>query len=206
MNIKHEIMSIRERNARVEMDKKWEGSWVRRGFIVVITYLVAGVWLEFIHDSYPWPKAFVPAGGYLLSTLTLSFLKQRWMEVNAMPEVLKVSGIVVGGEQKGVKLGFPTINIPLLEKIESGIYAGIVELEGGKYKAAIYIAPQDGSVGLPRGRVLEAHLIGFSGDAYNQHAGVIMKKKIRDVGKFDNEAKLKAAIRRDVEVVRNMEM
>ncbi len=78
MDIESEIRQIQERNQRVELDKAWEVSWARRIFIALVTYVVAGIWLVWIHDSYPWLKAFVPVAGYILSTLSLPALKKWW--------------------------------------------------------------------------------------------------------------------------------
>ena len=78
MDIEKEIVEIKERNSRVEIDKAWERSWTRRLFIAAATYVIAGIWLVMIEDSFPWPKAFVPAVGYLLSTLSLPFVKKWW--------------------------------------------------------------------------------------------------------------------------------
>lgn len=75
-----EIEIIKERNKRVEADKAWETSRTRRGFIAVVTYLIAAVWLLLIDDSYPLLKAFVPAVGYILSTLSLPFVKRWWVK------------------------------------------------------------------------------------------------------------------------------
>ena len=75
---KKEIENIKVRNQKVEFDKAWELSWTRRLFIAVVTYLIAGLWLIIIKDSFPWLKAFVPAGGYVLSTLSLPIIKRWW--------------------------------------------------------------------------------------------------------------------------------
>ena len=74
-----EIENLKNRNKRVELDKAWETSWVRRIFIESITYTIAGIWLSTIDIENPWLNAFVPTGGYVLSTLTLSVLKKWWM-------------------------------------------------------------------------------------------------------------------------------
>ena len=76
--IEKELSAIKERNARVEQDKAWEVSWFRRLFIAAVTYVTAGVWLVIVNDSYPWLKAFVPAAGYILSTLTLPVARAWW--------------------------------------------------------------------------------------------------------------------------------
>ncbi len=72
------MRTIKERNRRVEADKAWEVSWTRRLFIGAATYVTAGIWLVLINDTYPWLKAFVSAGGYVLSTLSLPFIKRWW--------------------------------------------------------------------------------------------------------------------------------
>ena len=80
--LEEEVGSIKERNFRVESDKGWETSWTRRLFITISTYVIAGVWLVMIDDSFPWLKAFVPSAGYLLSTLSLPFIKKWWIAHN----------------------------------------------------------------------------------------------------------------------------
>ena len=80
MDTEKEIQLIKERNMRVELDKFWETSWTRRIFISVATYLVAGIWLVLINKNYPWLKSFVPVLGYLLSTLSLGFLRDWWQK------------------------------------------------------------------------------------------------------------------------------
>lgn len=80
MEIEKEIEIIQERNKRVETDKAWETSWTRRIFIAAVTYAVALWWLNIIDGSSAWLKAFVPTGGYILSTLSLPFIKKWWMD------------------------------------------------------------------------------------------------------------------------------
>jgi hypothetical protein len=79
-NLEKEIEIIKSRNLKVEADKAWEISWARRLLISISTYIVAGIWLVTIQDSFPWLKAFVPAVGYLLSTLSLPFIKKWWIK------------------------------------------------------------------------------------------------------------------------------
>ena len=38
--LKKEIDNIKQRNKRVELDKKWETSWTRRICICILTYIV----------------------------------------------------------------------------------------------------------------------------------------------------------------------
>jgi len=73
------LQSILERNARVEQDKAWETSLTRRGTIALITYLTACLFLWMIENPGFWINALVPTGGYLLSTLTMTTLKNLWI-------------------------------------------------------------------------------------------------------------------------------
>ncbi|MCL5435920.1 MAG: hypothetical protein M1275_02470 [Patescibacteria group bacterium] len=79
MDIEKEIEIIKQRNLRVEADKAWELSWIRRLFITALTYALAGLWLQLVGLSRPWLSALVPALGYLLSTLSLGSVKTWWL-------------------------------------------------------------------------------------------------------------------------------
>ncbi len=65
MDLEKEVLALQARNRKVEGDKAWETSLIRRLTITVATYILAGVWLVLIHDTFPWLKAFVPSLGYL---------------------------------------------------------------------------------------------------------------------------------------------
>jgi hypothetical protein len=79
MDIEQRLAALEQRNAKVDSNKAWEGSWTRRGFIMLVTYAVAVAWLWAIHESNLWLKAVVPVAGFLLSTLTIGPLKQVWV-------------------------------------------------------------------------------------------------------------------------------
>lgn len=73
-----EIQAIKERNKRVEIDKRWETSLTRRLLLILFTYLAIGLYLQAIHVGRAWINAIVPSIGFLLSTLTLNFFKSLW--------------------------------------------------------------------------------------------------------------------------------
>lgn len=77
--LESEIEAIQERNRRVELDKKWETSFTRRGFITLVTYIAA--FLFFFLNEIPSPEsqALIPSGAYFLSTLSLPPLKKWWL-------------------------------------------------------------------------------------------------------------------------------
>ena len=81
-NLEKEIQEIKERNARVELDKKWETSWTRRICICCLTYLVVVLYSVCINKiSNIWLSSFVPVIGFTLSTLSLRFVRKIWEKV-----------------------------------------------------------------------------------------------------------------------------
>ncbi|MEO8863141.1 MAG: hypothetical protein ABI354_02350 [Candidatus Saccharimonadales bacterium] len=73
------LRTIERRNKKVEDDKAWETSWSRRLSIMLLTYLVVVIYLRFVVHIESWINALVPVIGFLLSTLTISFLKKQWL-------------------------------------------------------------------------------------------------------------------------------
>jgi len=78
LSIEERLSRIESRNGKVEADKAWETSWTRRIAIMVLTYLVVSAYLAFVVHIDPWINALVPVIGFLLSTLTIEFIKNRW--------------------------------------------------------------------------------------------------------------------------------
>ncbi len=74
------IEAIEKRNQRVELDKAWEGSWTRRVLIALLTYVIVLFYSYLIDASHPWLQSLVPVGGFLISTLTISVVKERWVK------------------------------------------------------------------------------------------------------------------------------
>lgn len=77
-SLEDRIAQLEARNQRVETDKAWETSWTRRLAIMILTYLVVVAYLHFVIRINPWLNALVPVVGFLLSTLTISYLKSLW--------------------------------------------------------------------------------------------------------------------------------
>lgn len=72
------ISLIEQRNKRVEKDKAWETSMVRRSLLVFFTYLTLAIYFKFVLQMNPWLNAIVPTVGFYLSTLTLPFFRKIW--------------------------------------------------------------------------------------------------------------------------------
>jgi hypothetical protein len=79
------LAEIEARNARVEGDKAWETSWARRLSIMLLTYIIVAFYLHYVVHIHPWINALVPVLGFLLSTLTLTYLKRKWLERRLKP-------------------------------------------------------------------------------------------------------------------------
>lgn len=70
---------LEARNKRVEADKAWETSWLRRLIIMLLTYLTMVCYLSIVVHIDPWINAVVPVAGYFMSTFTVSFIKKWWV-------------------------------------------------------------------------------------------------------------------------------
>ena len=81
--IKKEIEEIKERNKRVELDKKWETSATRKICIAVLTYIVVICYTSLISKiSNVLLSSLVPVIGFTLSTLSLKFVRKIWEKKN----------------------------------------------------------------------------------------------------------------------------
>ena len=74
------LEAIEARNERVSAEKAWETSWVRRSSILGITYLSSLFLLSLLGHQQVFKHALVPPSGYLVSTLSLPWIKNWWLE------------------------------------------------------------------------------------------------------------------------------
>ena len=81
MDIEKRLEQIEARNQKVECDKAWETSHVRKLSIMLITYICAGLFLYSIDSPNFYIAALVPVIGYYLSTLSLPILKNIWLRL-----------------------------------------------------------------------------------------------------------------------------
>ncbi len=111
----------------------------------------------------------------------------------------EVEGTVVVGDERGGTLGFPTANLavePHLLVPAFGIYAGAAL--GGRAAVSIGTNPHYGGLE----RRIEAHLLDFEGDLYDQRLVVELWQRLRDERAFESEAELVEQIARDVDQTR----
>jgi glucose uptake protein GlcU len=79
-NLEQRISAIEERNKKVEADKAWEISWIRRLSIATLTYTVIVVYLSVINNNAPFINALIPSIGFLLSTLVMGSVRSFWQK------------------------------------------------------------------------------------------------------------------------------
>ena len=79
-NLEKEITLIKQRNSRVETNKAWETSFSRKFFVLILTYLVIVTFMHFAQMPAPWANAVVPAVAFMISTLTIPFIKEYWIK------------------------------------------------------------------------------------------------------------------------------
>lgn len=77
--LEEEIIKIKERNKKVELDKSWETSFIRKLSICILTYIVVVIYSHIINNvSNIWLSSLVPVIGFTLSTLSLKVLRKFW--------------------------------------------------------------------------------------------------------------------------------
>jgi riboflavin kinase / FMN adenylyltransferase len=119
-------------------------------------------------------------------------------------------GIVQHGDKRGRTLGFPTANLVPDNALcypGNGIYACRAGLEvDGAWRwwpAAVSIGVRPTFV-TGRGVLIEAYLIGFDGDCYDQELRLEFLRRIRGEKRFDSAEALVEQMHADVELARTV--
>ena len=77
--LENEIVKIKERNKKVELDKAWETSFTRRLCIAILTYIVVVIYSYTISKiNNIFLSSLVPVIGFTLSTISLSGIRKYW--------------------------------------------------------------------------------------------------------------------------------
>ncbi len=75
-DLEKRIVDIEARNIRVEDDKKWETSILRKVLVAVLTYIVVCFFLYLIKAENIFVASLVPVIGFWLSTASLNIIKK----------------------------------------------------------------------------------------------------------------------------------
>ncbi|MFI3241655.1 MAG: hypothetical protein R3Y43_03725 [Alphaproteobacteria bacterium] len=79
MNIEQEIEKIKQRNTKVEADKAWEVSRIRKLIVAFLTYFVMICVMFSLGLDSPFIGAIIPTLGFLLSTVGADLIKKIWV-------------------------------------------------------------------------------------------------------------------------------
>lgn len=81
-NLVDEIEKIKERNKRVELDKKWKKSWKRKICIMILTYIVVIIYSYMIRKiSNILLSSLVPVIGFTLSKINKKYLGKEYKKL-----------------------------------------------------------------------------------------------------------------------------
>jgi FAD synthase len=126
---------------------------------------------------------------------------------NARPAGVRatlIAGTVKHGDQRGRELGFATANLPIDEGIVGdGVWVGTVTLgDGSAYAATVSDGRRVTFYGRDGIRLVEAHLLDFSGDLYGQWVEARLYSRLRLQRRFPDVDALIEQMRQDVEGTR----
>lgn len=100
-----------------------------------------------------------------------------------------MTGIVVSGSRIGRSIGFPTANL-MIENYKlipaSGVYAVEIIHNNHKYKGMLNIGYKPTIIRENKSKSIEAFIIDFDKEIYNEQIRIVFKKKIREEKKFSS--------------------
>lgn len=115
-------------------------------------------------------------------------------------------GLVVRGDGRGRRIGFPTANLAGFDPAKllppAGVYAVRAVLRRGSWMGALHLGPRPTFQGATPS--VEVHLLGFEGDLYGEELRVDFIERIRGVTPFASARALAEQLRRDVARVREI--
>nr|WP_319400196.1 bifunctional riboflavin kinase/FAD synthetase [uncultured Carboxylicivirga sp.] len=117
-----------------------------------------------------------------------------------------LSGRVMGGQQLGRRIGYPTANIEVNESFKlippDGVYACSVHVEGKKYGGMLNIGFRPTVNHNVDHRSLEVHIFDFNRDIYSEEIQVEFLQRVRNEMKFENVEALIEQLKRDEQSIR----
>lgn len=148
-------------------------------------------------------EAFVLNGVNVSSSVVRSFLSAGEVDMAAMclGYHYRLGGTVVGGYHEGRKLGFPTANIDVADKLklvpEAGVYAVKVSIGDSHelHDGMMNIGTRPTFDGTET--TLEVNIFNFSGDLYGRDVCVTFYRRLREERKFSSVNKLVDQLCRD---------
>ncbi|GAA6181972.1 bifunctional riboflavin kinase/FAD synthetase [Shimia sp. NS0008-38b] len=120
----------------------------------------------------------------------------------------RIDGPVIGGEQRGRDLGFPTANMSIddLHQPKYGVYAVLVDVLDGPHQGSYFGAASIGTrpmFGENKANI-ETYLFDFSGDLYGHTLSVGLVDYLRSEQKFESLDALVSQMGRDCDQAREI--
>jgi len=111
-------------------------------------------------------------------------------------------GTVEPGDQRGRDLGFPTANLNLHNEVlpPNGVYAARAE----QHTAVVNVGLRPTFFHATPGRLIEVHVLDFTGDLYGKDIEVALIQKLRGEQKFSSIESLQSQICADIAQVRRL--
>ena len=113
-----------------------------------------------------------------------------------------LTGEIVGGDQRGRQIGFPTANLrPDVNLAPSpGVYEGRLVVQGEPHVCVVNVGfrPTFGEGDMH----IEAHVLDFHREIYGERVRLSFLRRLRDEQRFEDVSELIAQIRSDVDAVR----
>ena len=152
------------------------------------------------------PEPYIKNNKIVSSSLIRSHLEKGFLDKanNLLNRNWTIQGIVQKGRQLGKKIGFPTCNIDIKDYVlaKPGVYAvRVLRKNSTKYLKGIANLGYRPTFNQKK-ILLEVHLFNFSGNLYNKLLSVEFLKFIRKEKKFKNVNKLKAQIKKDLNIAK----
>lgn len=120
-----------------------------------------------------------------------------------------MKGIVSKGSNIGHRLGFPTANLEfnnnVYSNIKNGVYITYVYYDNNKYIGATNIG-NNPSINSVKNKRLEVHILDLDIDLYDKEIKVEFIKKIRDEIKFNSKEELIVQIKKDIDLIRSLDI
>ena len=152
------------------------------------------------------PEPLIKSKKIVSSSLIRNFLEKGLLDKanNLLKRNWAIQGVVKKGRQVGKKIGFPTCNIDIGDYVlaKPGVYAvKILRKNSDKYLKGIANLGYRPTFNQKK-ILLEVHLFNFSGNLYNKLLSVEFLKFIRKEKKFNNVNKLRAQIKKDLNIAK----
>lgn len=121
---------------------------------------------------------------------------------------VEIVGEVIGGDQRGRTIGFPTANIDVGQGYlvpADGVYAAICLLpDGSEHPSAVNIGRRPTFHAAADRSLIEAHLLDFDGDLYGKHLRIRFVGRIREEQRFDGPDALIKQLALDIAATRRL--